>query len=105
MLSFNSPQAIVLNILLIFILAALVPTTKLYFLPVRSVFETLFNLKLYSSGMTRAMSRLFHGDLQGALFFNKLIIVVFLVMLSILIINLIKSYRYYKSTGKLYELW
>jgi|SRR3989344_1410966 len=102
LLSFNTPQARVINITLIFLIAALVPTDKLHYLPVRSVWKDVFHIELYSVGLTRAMSRLFHGDLIGAWNFNKLVFPVLAVMLSLLVLNLIKSIKFYKKTGKIY---
>lgn len=102
LLSFNTPQARVINFSLIFLLAALVPTDKLHYLPVRSIWKEVFHIEPYSVGLTRAMSRLFHGDLTGAWNFNKLVFPVFLVMSFLLVINLIKSIKYYKETGKIY---
>ena len=87
---------------LIFLIAALVPTDKLQYLPVRSIYKEIFHVEPYSVGLTRAMSRLFHGDVIGAWNFNKLVFPVFLVMLFLLISNLIKSWRYYQKTGKIY---
>ena len=53
--------------------------------------------------MTRAMSRLLHGDLSGAWGYNKIIFIVFIVMTVILIVNLVKSVKYYKKTKKIFE--
>ena len=103
LLSFDSPQAKVFNFFMIFFIASIVPTNLLGYLPIFSVYKTFFNLTLYSSGMTRAMSRLFHGDLIGALSFNKLVVFVFAVMLVLIIINLKRSFDYYKETGKIYK--
>ncbi len=102
LLSFNTPQARVINFTLIFLIAALVPTDKLHYLPVRSIWKDFFHVEPYSVGLTRAMSRLFHGDLIGAWNFNKLVFPVLVVMLFLLIINLIKSIKYYKNNGKIY---
>ncbi len=102
MLSFNTPFARVLNFLIVFFLAALVPTDRLYILPVRSVYKEVFGLESYSSGLTRAMSRLFHGDLYGALAFNKLVIPVTLLMIVLLGLNGWKVVREYKKTRRLF---
>ena len=61
------------------------PTDKLYYLPVRSIYESLFNFKPYSSGITRAVSRLLHGDLIGAWNFNPLVYLIIPIVLFILI--------------------
>lgn len=101
-ISFNSPQAKVFNFILIFLIAASVPTDKLKYLPIRSIYESIFHIQLYSSGVTRAMSRLFHGDFLGAWRFNKLVFPVFLTMLIILVINMFKCIKYYKENKKIY---
>ena len=103
LISFDTPQAKVFNFSLILIIALLVPTDKLVYLPIFSVYQTFFHLTLYSSGMTRAMSRLMHGDLDGALAFNKLVLLVFLVIISLLFINLKRSIDYYGRTGRIYK--
>jgi hypothetical protein len=101
-ISFDSAQAKVFNFITMFIIAGVLPTDKLKYLPIRSVYENVFHLKLYSSGMTRAMSRLFHGDIAGAWQFNKLVFVVVLTMLVLIIINLIICIKDYKKNGKIY---
>jgi len=103
-ISFNSPQAIVFNLTLVFIVLFLLPTNKLYYLPHRSIYEYVFQFAPYSSGLTRAMSRLLHGDIQGALAFNKLIFILLGIMVSLLVINLYKSYKIYNKTGKVWKL-
>lgn len=102
LISFNTPQARVINFTLIFLIAALVPTDKLHYLPVRSIWKEVFHIEPYSVGLTRAMSRLFHGDLMGAWNFNKLVFPVLAVMLFLLITNIIKSIRFYQKTGRIY---
>jgi len=102
LLSFNTAQARVINFTLIFLVAALVPTDKLHYLPVRSIWKEVFHIEPYSIGLTRAMSRLFHGDLIGAWNFNKLVFPVFAIMIFLLIANFIKSIRYYQKTRRLY---
>ncbi len=102
LLSFNTSQARVINFLLIFLVAFLVPTNKLQYLPVRSIWKEVFNVEPYSVGLTRAMSRLFHGDFIGAWNFNKLAYPVLAVMLFLFITSLVESIKYYKKTGKIY---
>ncbi len=54
--------------------------------------------------MTRGLSRLLRGDIQGALAFNKMVIIVFIVMIVLIVINLIKIIKEYKKTGKIYSV-
>jgi hypothetical protein len=88
-ISFNSPRAIVINLILIFLILSVMPTPSLKYLPIKPVFKEMIlplifkgdcptegvfkDCDVYSTGQTRAMSRLLHGDLKGAYQFNKLI--------------------------------
>lgn len=86
--------------LLVFSVALLIllilPTDKLYLLPIRSIYENFFGFETYSSGMTRSVSKILHGDLSGAYSTNKLAFLV-LVLVSLMIIQdtirLLKSNR------------
>jgi len=71
------------------ILLFLLPTDKLYYLPIRSIYETIFHFKPYSSGITRAVSTLLHGDLKGAWNFNPLVYLIILISIVILIKDLV----------------
>lgn len=101
-LSFGTPQAIVINLSSIMIILAVIPVDKLNYLPIRSVYESVFHLHLYSSGQTRAISSLLHGDILDAWQFNKLVYLLFAVMLMLIVINLSKSIKYYRRTGNIY---
>jgi hypothetical protein len=103
LISFDSPQAKVFNFSLILLIAAVIPTDKLGYLPIFSIYQTFFNMTFYSSGMTRGMSRLFHGDINGALTYNKLIIILVLVIFFLLVYNIIESVKYYKENKKIYK--
>jgi|SRR3989344_893915 len=102
LLSFGTPQAKVINFSLMLLISILVPTKDLHYLPIRSIWRDVFKIEPYSVGLTRAMSRLFHGDLIGAWNFNKLVFPVAVVVIWLLIGNLIKSIKYYKKTGEIY---
>jgi len=39
--------------------------------------RNLFGIKCPGCGMIRAMSYIFHGDLKGAIHYNKLVVIVF----------------------------
>ncbi len=103
LLSFGTPQAKVVNFTVIFLVSAFVPTAKLHYLPIRSIWKEVFHFQPYSTGLTRAMSRLFHGDLVGAWNFNQLVFPVAFIMLLLLVTNLVKSIKYYQRTGKIYN--
>lgn len=115
---FGSPIAIVINLFLIILILCILPTQNLNFLPFRPVFkdfllplifqgqcpETGFftDCNVYSTGQTRALSRLLHGDFRGAYSFNKLVFILFITIITVLIINLIKVFKIYRKTGKIF---
>lgn len=68
-------------------LLALWPSDRLHQVPVRSVWVTVFGFEPYSTGMMRGLSRLLHGDLEGAYTFNRLVFVAFAVMVVLLVTN------------------
>lgn len=106
LLSFNTPKAIVINILIIFTILFFMPTSELHYLPIRCVFKYFLLPLIYKNncptsglfagcecpfcGLTRAMSRLLHGDLKGALDYNILVIPLYIAMITVLIINTVK---------------
>ena len=117
LVSFNTPQARVFNLSAILIALAVVPTKHLVYSPVKCVFKNVILPLVFrgncptsglfagcecpACGMTRAMSRLLHGDVVGAYGFNKGVFLVLLVMLVLIAINLVKSVREYKKNGKI----
>ena len=88
-LSLSKPFSRVIIFSLGLLILFLIPTKNLQYLPVRSVYESLFHFKPYSSGMTRAVSRLLHGDAMGALNFNPLVYLVIPIAIFILIRDVI----------------
>ena len=100
-LSFGSPQAIVFNLSVILIILALLPTGDLGYLPIKPVFKEfllplifggncpdsgiLKNCDVYSTGQTRGISNLLHGNFQEAWEFNKITPFLFLVMIILII--------------------
>ena len=103
LLSFDSCQAKTINFGMILFIAVVLPTSKLNYLPVRSIYKEVFGIEPYSVGLTRAMSRLLHGDFAGAMQFNKLVFLVFIVILALFCINAYRWYVYYKKTGNIYS--
>jgi hypothetical protein len=91
LISFNTPRAIVFNLGLILIILAIIPTDKLHYLPIRSVYENIFRFTPYSSGMTRALSSLLHGDISSAWNYNKLVFVVLATIIILIITNINRS--------------
>ncbi|MFH1510678.1 MAG: DUF2752 domain-containing protein [Candidatus Woesearchaeota archaeon] len=105
-IGFNSPRAIVFNILAVFLLLALIPTSWLAHSPMQCVFRTVILPFVFGGdcpdegffagcncpgcGLTRGMSRLMHADISGALQYNPLVPAVFVVMSWLLLDNLRK---------------
>jgi hypothetical protein len=120
LLSFNTPQAIVFNLVVILLLLAAVPTSSLTTLPSTCIFKNFILPAVFhghcpssglfagcqcpACGLTRAMSRLLHGDLTGAWGFNPLVFLVLAVMLAVIAMNLKKSIDEHKRIGKVYPL-
>lgn len=92
-LSLSTPFSRVIVFSLGFILLFLLPTDKLHYLPIRSLYETILHVKPYSSGMTRAVSSILHGNLQQAWNFNPLAFLVVFIALFILIKDIIYLIR------------
>ena len=106
--SFNTPQAIIFNISVAFLVLAITPINYVVYSPFRCVFHILLpiifgdscptsgifaNCEAPSCGLTRAMLSLLHGDIHSALEYNLLVIPVFFIMLFILIFNIYKLTR------------
>jgi hypothetical protein len=101
-----------------FFTLSIIPTEDLHFLFFKSVFKDILlpwiyegncptmgflkDCNVYSTGETRGLSRLLHGDLLGAYNYNKLVFLLFLTIIAVLIINLIKVYKIYKKTGRIF---
>ncbi|MFA6088399.1 MAG: DUF2752 domain-containing protein [Candidatus Woesearchaeota archaeon] len=109
LLSFSTPRAIVINISSIFLALRLLPTNVLSGSPITCVFKT-YIIPLFfqhgcltygffafcncpACGITRGMSRLLHGDLFGAIGYNKLVIPVFGIMIFLLVLNAFRLYK------------
>jgi len=118
-ISFGSSSAIVINISIILLILFFLPSQDLAYLPVRSVYSTIVipaffnntcaseglfkNCGFYSVGQTRALSSLLHGNVEAALEMNKLVLILFAVMISLFFVNLYKTYKFYKKTGKIFR--
>ncbi len=107
LLSFGSPRAIVINLVLILVIVAIVPIGQLHFFP--SVFKGIIlplvfggqcpesgilkDCNIYSTGETRALSKLLDGDIEGAIAYNWLIVFLFPVIVFLIVFNLTKIIR------------
>ena len=92
-ISLSKPLSRIIVFSLGLIILFILPTDKLHYLPIRSVYESLFNFKPYSSGITRAVSRLLHGDIIGAWEFNPLVYLIMPITLFILIRDILYLIR------------
>ena len=109
LLSFNNPGAIVINLSSILIALTIIPSKYIEYSPFKCVFKNLLlplifggvcpttgfftNCNCPACGMTRGMSRLLHGDWRGALNYNRMVIVVFVVMVILIMVNIITLIR------------
>lgn len=108
-LSFNSPRIRVFNLTSILLILTLIPTKVIESTGIKCVFKHFIlplifngdcpadgifaNCNCPACGMTRAMSKLLHGDVNGAWQLNKLVFLVLIVMVVLIIINLRKVYN------------
>ncbi len=90
MLSLSKPLSRIILFCSGLVILWILPTANLHYLPVRSIYESFFGFKPYSSGITRAVSRLLHGDITGAWNFNPLVYLV----IPIIFIILVKDINY-----------
>ncbi|NCS70598.1 MAG: hypothetical protein COY38_04480 [Candidatus Aenigmarchaeota archaeon CG_4_10_14_0_8_um_filter_37_24] len=108
-LSFNTPKIRIFNLSSILLFLAILPTDYLSYLPSGCIFKNfilplIFNKNCLDTGilagcscpacgMTRALSRLMHGDFKGAYNCNRFVFIVFSIMGFLLILDLIKLTR------------
>ncbi len=72
---------------------SVIPTDKLNYLPIKSVYESVFGWVPYSSGMTRGVSSILHGKIDNAWEFNPLSFLALGIVFGIIISDLIKLRR------------
>ena len=77
----------------VILILSILPTDKLRYLPIKSVYESVFGWVPYSSGMTRGVSSILHGKIDNAWEFNPLSFLVLVVVLGIAISDLVKLKR------------
>lgn len=96
LISLSSPLSRIIVFGIGLIILALIPTKNLNVLPVRSIW-TLFGIYPYSTGITRSVSMILHGDFQGAYKMNFLSFIVMVIVLVLLVKDLsvlIKTKRF-----------
>jgi hypothetical protein len=95
-LSFNTPKARIINYSLIIFASIIISTENLKSFPKLSIWQN-FGIPHYSEGLTRGFTRLFKGDLDGALFYNSLTLIVALILITLLLkdLYLIKKKNYF----------
>lgn len=88
--SLASPGGRFVAFSLVLVILSVLPTDKLYYLPVRSIYQSVFGVVTYSSGMTRGLSAILHGNFEQAWNYNPLSFVVFITIVVILIADIRK---------------
>lgn len=91
--SLSTPRAVVVTLSSIIAVLALWPSDGLQYLPVRSVWVYVFHVEPYSTGITRALNHLLHGDVRAAWGFNRLVVVVFPLILGLIAVNAVRWRR------------
>jgi hypothetical protein len=118
LISFNTPQAKVINLGLILLILAILPTNNLSYSLFKCVFKHFLlplifggicptsglfaNCACPACGMTRALSSLLHGQINSAWNFNPLVFILLPVMVALIIINLVAWVKYYKKNKTLF---
>lgn len=112
-ISFDSPRAIAINLAIILMLLAIIPTSAISRSPTGCIFKTIILPAVFHGcpesgifkgcecpgcGLTRSVSRLLHGDITGSMDLNRMGIFVLLLMLYLMTINGIRAFR--GSSGK-----
>jgi len=108
-ISFDSPRATAVNLGLIILLLALIPTSTIIKAPTLCIFKTIILPAAFHShcpssglfmdcncpacGLIRSTSRLLHGDIQGSINHNRMGIFVLLLMLYLIAINSLKAFK------------
>ena len=88
-ISLSKPLSRVIMFSSALIILFLLPTDKLHYLPIRSIYESILNFQPYSSGITRAVSNLLHGNIRKAWEFNPLVYLIIPIALFILVKDIV----------------
>lgn len=108
-ISFNGSRAIVFNIAAIVTFFVLTPSHFFEIMPSPCIFRNYILPLIYRNkcpesglfvrcecpacGLTRATSRFFHGDIKGAISYNRLVIIIVLTIFSVLIYHLMAIFK------------
>lgn len=76
------------------ILLATIPTELIERGPVVCVFKNLIGIECFGCGMTRALSSILHGNLVAAISYNKLVVIVFLLLCFILLKDVVSIFLF-----------
>ena len=80
----STPRGRLVSFGLVLIILFILPTDRLYLIPAKSIYETVFGWIPYSSGMTRGVSSILHGEISKAWEYNPLSFAVFGVVIVIM---------------------
>ena len=85
--SLSAPRGRLVSFGAVLTILFILPTDKLYLIPVKSIYETVFGWVPYSSGMTRGVSSILHGEIGKAWEYNPLSFAVMAAALGIMIVD------------------
>lgn len=91
--SLSTPRGRLVSFGIVLSVLIVLPTEKLYLIPIRSVYETFLGIIPYSSGMTRGVSSILHGNFTKAYDFNPLSFAVLVVVLVLMLLDIFKLFR------------
>jgi len=96
--SLSTPRGRLVSFGIVLIVLTITPTEKLYFLPIKSIYETFLGFVPYSSGMTRGVSSVLHGNFEAAFEFNPLSFVVLGIVLILVVTDAIKIINQFRKS-------
>ena len=92
LIGLSTPASRIIVLLSGILLLAVLPTAQLPLLPIRSLYA-MAGFYPYSTGMTRALSSLLHGQFGAAWDFNPLVYLLAVVVAVILVKDVCTVYR------------
>lgn len=74
-----------------------VPTKLIEKGPTICVFRNFFGVRGPGCGLTRAISSIFRGNFTQALYYNKLVVIIFPILIALLFFDLFKISKLFKN--------